>query len=135
MKNSKQNSERWLNQAEYDLNEAEEQFERGKYSNACFFAEQASQKSFKAFLINKGRRFITIHSVGELAKEASSFDEGFKSLIDPAKKLDRHYLSSRYPDAVPEPAIPAESYTKDEAEESVKTAREIFNLCKFKIFV
>ena len=64
--------------------------------------------------------------VGELAKKASLFNGVFESLIDSGKKLDRHYLASRYPDALPEPAIPAESYVKDEAEEAVAIAKKNF---------
>lgn len=49
---------------------------------------------------------------------------------NPGKKLDRHYLASRYPDALPEPAIPAESYTEDEAKDAIAIARAIIRLAK-----
>jgi HEPN domain-containing protein len=130
MKNSKENSLRWLRQAEYDLGEAEKLFGIQDYAYTCFFAEQSAQKSLKAFLINKGKRFINIHSVGELSKEASIINNLFSPLIDLGKKLDRHYLSARYPDALPPPAIPSESYVKDEAEEAIAIARKIFETAK-----
>ena len=130
MKNNKENSLRWQRQAEYDLNQGIKLLADGNFSYASFFAEQAAQKILKAFLIFKGRRFITIHSVGELLKEAAALDNKFSPLINKGKKLDRHYLISRYPDALPEPAIPAESYTKDEAEEAVEIAKQIFEITK-----
>ena len=133
MKNPKLQSERWLKQAEYDLKQAQKSLEDQSYSYACFFAEQSSQKSVKAYLMFKGQRYINIHSVGELLKEASDLDKTFQSLIDSGKKIDRHYLASRYPDAVPEPAIPFESYVKDDAQEAVNIAREIFEMCKKRI--
>jgi len=126
MKNPKQQSERWLKQAGYDLKEAEKCLKDGSYAYACFFAEQSAQKSLKSFLIYRGIRFINIHSVGELLKEASRLDNSFLSLIELGQKLDRHYLASRYPDALPEPAIPFESYGELEAKEAIETAQKIF---------
>lgn len=120
-------------QARHDLAKAEENLTGRDFAYACFFAEQSAQKSLKAFLISQGRRFITTHSVGELAKEAAGFDKSFEALIDGAKRLDRHYLSSRYPDALPEPAIPAESYVKEEAEEALAVARGIFEAARREI--
>lgn len=128
MKNSKGNSQRWLAQAEYDLKQAARSFKDKSFAYAAFFAEQSAQKSLKAFLIFQGKRFITIHSVGELAKEAAVIDKTIKPLIEKAKLLDRHYLASRYPDALPEPAIPAESYIEPEAKEAVSIAKEIFEV-------
>ncbi|MBI5401264.1 HEPN domain-containing protein [Candidatus Wolfebacteria bacterium] len=130
MKNPKLNAQRWLAQAEYDFKKSEENLKSGDFAYTCFFAEQSSQKSLKAYLIFRGERFVVIHSVGELAKEAAKFDKAFESLIDFAKKLDRHYLAARYPDAVPEPAVPFESYVKDEAEEAVEIAGKILELSK-----
>ena len=126
MKNSLANAVRWLRQAEYDLAQANRLLDDGVYSYAAFFAEQSAQKSLKAFLIGRGARFVAIHSVGELAKEAAALDGKFSPLIDPGKRLDRHYLISRYPDALPEPAIPAEAYVREDAVEAVAAAKAIF---------
>ena len=126
MKNAEQNAARWLRQAEYDLEQAERLLRDGVFSYAAFFAEQASQKALKSFLLSQGRRVVAIHSVGELAKEAAKLDSRWAPLADRGKKLDRHYLTSRYPDALPAPAIPAESYGRDDAEEALSIAREIF---------
>ncbi|MBI2359918.1 MAG: HEPN domain-containing protein [Deltaproteobacteria bacterium] len=41
---------RWLRQAEHDLKIAKSHQRQGDYSDACFMAEQASQKALKAFL-------------------------------------------------------------------------------------
>lgn len=133
MKNPKANALRWLRQADYDLQQARKLLEDEVFSYAAFFAEQSAQKALKAFLIFSGKRFITIHSVGELAKEAAALQAAFQSLIDEGKRLDRHYLTSRYPDALPEPAIPAEAYVKSDAEEAVGISRKIFEVCKSQI--
>ena len=133
MKNALRNAERWIRQAGYDLQQAERMLEQGVFSYAAFFAEQAAQKSLKAFLLSRGRRFVPVHSVAELAREAASLEGRFAPLIDPARRLDRHYLTSRYPDALPEPAIPAEAYTRQDAEEAAATARSIVEIARAEI--
>jgi len=130
MKNPKANALRWFRQAEYDLDQGLDRLERSVFSYAAFFAEQSAQKSLKAFLIFKGKRVVAIHSVGELAKQAAAMDAAFIPILDEAKRLDRHYLASRYPDALPDPAIPAESYVRAEAEEAIRTAQAIFAICR-----
>lgn len=130
MKNSQQNAARWLAQSEYDLKESEKSLTDGSFAYAAFFAEQSAQKALKAFLISRGRRYITIHSVGELLKEAVDLESSFSKFLESGKELDRHYLASRYPDALPEPAIPAESYTKEEAERTVAIAKSIFEISR-----
>lgn len=130
MKNPRENALRWLRQAEFDLKEAERALKEKSFAYAAFFAEQSAQKSVKSFLFYKGERFITIHSVGKLLKEAAIREDSFKLLMESGQKLDRHYLASRYPDALPEPAIPAESYTENEAMEAILIAEKIFSNCK-----
>ena len=130
MRNPKEQSKRWLKQSEYDLSEAKEKLNGKSFAYACFYSEQSAQKAIKAFLIYNGKRFITIHSVGELLKEASLINNLFAPLVEAGKTLDRYYLSSRYPDALPEPAIPYESFTFSEMKEAVSIAQKIFDACK-----
>ena len=130
MKNPKLQAQRWLKQSEYDLKQAQKSLDDKSFSYACFFAEQSAQKSMKAFLIFKGWRFVNIHSIAELLKEAGKIDETFVPLIDSGKRLDLHYLASRYPDAVPEPAIPFDLYVEDEAKDAISIAEKIFELSK-----
>ena len=131
MKDSKSQALRWLRQAEYDLKEAEKCLTDESFSYACFFAEQAAQKSLKGYLIGKGWRFVNIHAVGELLKEAAKLErEKFEELVVLGQRLDKYYLASRYPDALPDPAIPAESYGPDEGRETVEIARKIFSVAK-----
>jgi HEPN domain-containing protein len=134
MKNPKENAMRWLKEAEYTLRQAEKVCQDGAYSLACFLSEQAAQKSLKAILYLDGARFITIHSITELIKEISKKRIEFLELINQgATRLDQYYLSTRYPDAVPAPAIPSEIYSIDQAQEAVKIAGNIFKLCDQKI--
>jgi len=44
----KQESKRWLSQAEHDLATVSDLIEKERYSWACFVAEQAAEKAVKA---------------------------------------------------------------------------------------
>jgi HEPN domain-containing protein len=133
MKPSPEGGLRWLRQAEHDLDIAQKHHEREDYSDACFMAEQASQKSLKGFLIAHGRRSIPIHSVAQLAEECSQIDKDFSSHIAPARILDQYYIPTRYPDALAPPAVPFESYTQEQGEKAVQTARAIVSLVRQKV--
>lgn len=131
MKNSKENANRWLREAEYTLNQARLILKQQKaYNIACFLAEQACQKSLKAVLYFDGQRFILTHSITDLINQAKDQHLEFVSFLESAGKLDQYYLSSRYPDAVPEPVIPSEIFTEAQAEEAVEIAEKIFNACQ-----
>jgi len=126
MKNPKEQAKRWLKQAEYDLNEAKKSLKDGSYAYTCFFAEQSAQKSLKAVLYLDGARFINIHSIRELVKELSKKRTEFLELSEKGTLLDQYYLSSRYPDAVPEPAVPSEIFIKGQADMAVDIAGRIY---------
>jgi len=130
MKQPLSDARRWLRQAEHDFEQAKKSVADGSYAYAAFFSEQAAQKAVKAFLFKSGRRAVAIHSVAELAREAGSIEKAFGLLIGKGSGLDRHYLASRYPDALPRPAIPCESYTKEDAQEALAAAEEILGLAR-----
>ncbi len=133
MKRSRENALRWLRQAGYDLDQAARLLEQGGFCYAAFLAEQAAQKALKAVLLARGARVVLKHSVRALAEEAAQSDPRFASLVDLGRRLDRHYLTARYPDALPEPAIPAEAYAREDAEEAVAAARAILETSKAAI--
>ena len=47
--------------------------------------------------------------------------------------LDRYYLSTRYPDALPDPAIPFESFSARDARQALEFASEIVDTVRAKI--
>ena len=71
MKPSRDTAQRWLRQAEHDMRIAHGHQERADYSDACFMAEQAAQKTLKAFLIWQGQRSVPLHSVAQLAERCA----------------------------------------------------------------
>ncbi|MBI4483997.1 MAG: HEPN domain-containing protein [Acidobacteria bacterium] len=133
MKRSHEAGLRWLRQADHDLTVAQTHQERGNYSDACFMAEQASQKALKAFLVAQGRRSVPIHSVAHLAERCSQIDGDFATHIVTGRILDQYYIPTRYPDALAPPAVPFESYTREQGEKAVVAARAILDLVARKL--
>ena len=119
-------AKRWLEQARHDLESARNNLEITRfYSDACFMAEQASQKALKAYLISKGERHIFAHSVNLLAQMCREKDSSFAPFEEYGMILDKYYIPTRYPDALAPPAVPYKSYIEKEAKEAVIYAEAI----------
>ena len=131
MKNPKQTSLRWLKEAVSTLESARKIFSRNEdYNLVCFLSEQASQKALKGVAYFDGARTVPIHSIRELLKLSSEKHSELSGLMNDGAKLDQYYLSTRYPDAVAEPAIPSEIFSADQAGDSLKIAEKIFSASK-----
>jgi len=134
MKHPSQNAKRWMDQAEHDLQSARNNLEKvAFYSDACFMSEQAAQKALKAYLLFKGERYITIHSVQELANLCGQYDRAFEKVVEYGMVLDRYYIPTRYPDALAPPAVPYKSYTNEDAVQALRYAEKILQLVRNKI--
>ena len=123
----KERSKNWLEQAEYDLKSARANLERKDFSLVCFLSEQATQKALKGFLISRKQIHSQVHAITKLLKQAVKFNEEFDKFIDEGKILDKYYLSTRYPDTLPEPLLPFEAYSEKEAKEAMAISRRIFD--------
>ncbi|MGB9797879.1 MAG: HEPN domain-containing protein, partial [bacterium] len=94
-------SERWLEQAIHDLEDARFNLSGGRYNVACFLAQQAAEKALKAFLLKKGADEVWGHSIADLCEDAKNFDPSFAKIEREITLLDKYYLPTRYPDALP----------------------------------
>lgn len=115
---------RWYAQALDDLDAAQALFTVGKYAQTCFYAQQAAEKSLKAvwFLLNLDPWG---HSCTRLIQNLPDAPKAhFAPLLDLALGLDKLYLPTRYPDALPD-LIPAEAFTKVEARTAIESAEAI----------
>ncbi|KAF0125694.1 MAG: HEPN domain-containing protein [Elusimicrobia bacterium] len=128
MKDPVTEADRWLKQSLHNLAIAQGHKGRAEYAEACFVSEQAAQMALKAYLTLKGERFILAHSVRKLVEKCAVFDPALAELIEPGKILDKYYLTTRYPDVLPSPAVPWESFTEKEAGEAVAYAEKIVQL-------
>jgi HEPN domain-containing protein len=124
MKDPRGEAERWLKQAAYDLRAAEHNADGEYYSVACFNAQQAAEKSLKAFLFAQGERVVLGHSVGELCRRCAEYEESFADLAGSASKLDRLYIPTRYPNALPG-GVPAEIYDEEDATGAIALASKV----------
>jgi len=127
MKKNKEEALRWLKQAEYNFQVAENNLNANFYSASCFMSEQSAQAALKAYLIFKrSRPVLWIHSIKKLAENCLQYDE----IVEYGKILDRYYIPTRYPDALTPPAVPYEIYTERDASEAISFLRKILDTVK-----
>lgn len=58
----------WLEEAEYDLETAEDVLEDGRWNWACFIAQQSAEKAVKSIYIARGEDVERVHSISALLK-------------------------------------------------------------------
>lgn len=72
------------------------------------------------------------HSIADLLEMAVEADSDFKTVIN-AKRLDRYYIPTRYPNGLPG-GIPSRYFDDpEEAEEASQLARELIGLVEQKM--
>lgn len=122
----------WLIEALDDYQAALDLYKHGRFSKVCYLSHQAAEKAVKALSIKKLHKYPTIHSVAEILRRLSKKLNIPEKLIEAGRKLDKHYILSRYPNAWPYGA-PCQHYTKEDAEEALKNAREVIEYVKREI--
>jgi HEPN domain-containing protein len=130
-KDKKEIAKRWFLQALRDLDDAKFNLSGERFNVACFLAQQSAEKALKAYLYLKGADEVWGHSVGELCQDAKNFDKDFEEVEKASKSLDKYYIPTRYPDALPG-IIPSEAFDKDDAEKAISLAEKIINFIKSK---
>jgi len=116
--------QRWLSQAERDLEACSLLTQGGHFNLACFHAQQSAEKALKAFLISRGAREIRGHAVSGLAADAATLDSAFSGLKKHGALLDKYYIPTRYPNSLPG-GLPAEAFGAEDAEMAIRIAQGI----------
>jgi HEPN domain-containing protein len=116
-----------LNEAEGDLEHAQNDLEDGFYNWACFSAQQSAEKAAKAVFQRMGAEAWG-HSVADLLKELAKKHHIPEELSDGALELDKAYIPTRYPNAHPS-GSPRNRYTKEEARRLIGYAERIVKFC------
>ena len=121
-------SGRWLAQARADLDAAQGSIDQKHFEWAAFQSQQSGEKALKALWLFHARDPWG-HSLVILVQEFPIHEvQGrLADILDLAKKLDKLYIPTRYPNGLPD-LIPAEVYTEEEANEAVKSADTIVRL-------
>ena len=130
----KEESLRWLTHAKDEFEDADELRKRGRFYLALFHFQQATEKAFKAYLYLKVEsvQIFHTHSIGDLLEMAVELDPDFKQVAS-AKKLDRYYIMTRYPNGLPG-GVPSRYFDDpEEAEEAMRIARSAIELIEGKI--
>jgi len=98
----KDESLRWLTQAKDEFLDADDLRNRRRYYLALFHFQQSAEKALKAFLYLKLKSFEVFytHSVNDLIEMCIEIDPDFNK-IKQAKKLDKYYIPTRYPNGLP----------------------------------
>ena len=113
----------WLNQAQRDLEQAEDSRRAGRHEWACFAAHQAAEKAVKALHLSLGQEAWG-HVVARLLQELPSSVPVPGDLIEKGRVLDNFYIPTRYPNGHPQGA-PFEHYGPLQSAEAIGHASEI----------
>jgi HEPN domain-containing protein len=113
----------WFNQAQRDLEQAEDSRRAGRHEWACFAAQQAAEKAVKALHLHMGQEAWG-HVVATLLRELPEAANFPDELVEKGRVLDAFYIPPRYPNSHPEGA-PFEHYGPLQSEEATRYAREI----------
>lgn len=116
-----------MEQAEWDLEHAKSDLERGFYDWACFSSQQAAEKAIKALFQKMGAEAWGL-SVADLLQELSKKKPVPEEFIEGALELDKAYIPARYPNAHPS-GSPKRRYTKVEATRLIEHAERIVRFC------
>jgi len=128
----KEESLRWLAQAEEEIKDAEFLMNAERYYLSLFLCQQSAEKALKAYIYFKEEEHLYTHSVSDLLKFAIEIDGDFNSIKN-AKRLDDYYIPTRYPNGLPGD-IPAEYYDDpEEAKRALILSKNIIELVKSKI--
>lgn len=119
--------EDWLRQAHRDLEQARTSEQAGYYEWACFAAQQAAEKAVKA-VFQQRHLEAWGHVVHQLLGQWPAEDPPSAELLDAARRLDRHYIPTRYPNGF-ESGAPGDFYTEADARQALLDAEAILELC------
>jgi HEPN domain-containing protein len=131
----KEESRRWLVQAQDELADADELRRRGRFYLALFHFQQAAEKAIKSYLyltLRSREDVFTTHSLEDLLQKVRVLDRDFRE-VKGAKKLDEYAIQTRYPDSLPG-RIPSRYFDDpEEAEEAMRLAKGVVELVERKI--
>lgn len=118
----------WMRQAEADLRHAHNALDDGDHEWACFAAQQAAEKALKAVIQARGGEAWG-HSVTVLVGALSERIDVPEGLADVGRRLDKHYIPTRYPNGF-DAGAPTDYYTAPEAEAAIEDADRILEFCR-----
>ena len=116
-----EDAERWLAFARQDLRMAELALGEPIYNQVCFHAQQCVEKAIKGWLHSQGQQPPRTHRLADLLPLLPSGALGGAGAQ--LFLLDRFYIPTRYPDALPG-AFPSALPGRADAEDALRLARD-----------
>lgn len=129
MRDSRAEGRRWLRQAENDLAFGELALREGFHAQACFVAQQTSEKALKALAYHQGERLVLGHSIVELTSRLAPSAPDLAKLREQAGLLDQYYVATRYPNGLPG-GVPFEAFGERQAREAIEAARAFVEVAR-----
>lgn len=120
---------RWLLQSERDLDAARYLREGGRHNLACYQAQQAAEKALKAVFYANGEETVLGHSAVVLVAAAGEIAPDLRTVADAARRLDRFYIPTRYPNGLPG-GIPADAFDERDAAGAIADAEAVVATCR-----
>ncbi len=132
MRDSRREADRWLRQAENDLEFAGLAVRERFFAQACFMAQQAGAKTLKATAYAIGERVVLGHSLVELADHPRARVPELEALREDAGVLDQYYVPTRYPNGLPG-GVPFEAFGATQANGAVDAATRFLSVARKRI--
>jgi HEPN domain-containing protein len=129
---NRREAERWFKTALGDFESAVILMKNTRYAHSCFHSQQSGEKAIKAlwYLLDADPWG---HSIKKLLNGLGEVDlrtyQELKYLEKSAIILDRFYITTRYPNGLPE-LIPDEAYLEEDAESCIENAKKIIKAIK-----
>ena len=117
---------RGVNEAENTFKSAIVDKENGFYNWCCFKCHQAAEFALKGLLYGIGLTPFG-YSLTKMTNDLQNQKINITSILTACKKLDLHYIPSRYPNAHPT-GSPFEYHDENIAEEALTNAKKIMDL-------
>jgi HEPN domain-containing protein len=121
--------DRWMRQADHDLENAKKNLEIEAYDVSLILCEQAAEKMLKALYIKeRNEEPPRTHSLRKLIELTDMSDDALELVAE----LDSYYLVLRYPDVGD--VVPYENVDKEDAEDGIDKAEHIVELARTQIY-
>lgn len=130
MKSPHREALRWFCQAEDDCRFVQWAWQEQRFfDKGCFIAQQSGEKALKACLYALGSRRVIGHSLHEMATDLSDADNRFRGIAQEAKRLDRYYIATRYPNGLPG-GSPFQVYDLDDLKNAHEDVAKVLSVCR-----
>lgn len=121
-------AERWVGQAEEDLEAARVLRDGGRYAQACFYSQQSAEKALKGMGWLQGEE-LWGHSLVLLCEKLEELGVAVEVEQEDLVAMDRLYIPTRYPNGLPD-IIPQQAFLESDAKVAIARAERVLQSAK-----